>query len=221
MISRTTNTAVVELSKRSDLSRFLLADGVDLRQTWVMLLAVGIVALATAGGGATGWLVMVEGLTRPDLSLAGTLIGMALTGGISGAYILGMLLNAAVTSYEAEMRERGGAVGSGRSLVTPGDNPRRRVVLTEDDKRLLRTFARHYPARETLAIGRWEGRANPFGRDEIKRVRSLLHSMGLAERDGGNNYELNDAGKGRLSQWAAGQFEDTTPLPSEGDHARS
>jgi hypothetical protein len=215
--NRNTHVAILELSKKNNLAYFTLQDGVDVKQAWIMLLTVGIVALAAVGGGAGGWLVAAELWLRPDLSAAFSLLTAAVTGIPTGLFVLDRLLEAAAASYEAEMSERPD-VPTGRSFSRAAV-PGRTVPLSEHDKELLQVFSRRYTAMpvalRTLAIGEWEGTDSPFvfdwlpsKRAGIKRVQSLIVQHGLGSRDRRGGVTLNPDGEARVIQWADGIFED-------------
>jgi hypothetical protein len=218
---RNVKIAIVELSKKPNLAYFTLSDGVDIREAWVIVLSLGIVALAAVGGGAAGWLLAVEFWQRPDLSTASTLLAAAVSGLPVGLYVLVRLLEAAAASYEAEMSERP-ETPTGRSFSRAAV-PGRTVPLSEQDKQLLQAFGRRYPVIKSLAVNRYEGNDSPFDfewleskRKGIERVQAIVIRMGLGSRDGRGGVTLNTAGEDKVTEWAAGVFDDDDPPSLDG-----
>jgi hypothetical protein len=204
--------AVAEMSKRPNLMYFTLSDGVNIKELWVMLLSVGLVILATAGGFAAGWLIARD---APD-RLAVAVLGGALAGYIGGRNVFLYLLTAAKASYEAEFGEDDRPTGRSFSRTA---RPGHIVPLSSNDKELLQVFARRYPVKRTLAVNEWEGADSPFvfdwlesKRAGIKRVQSLVIRHGFGTRDGRGGVTLNEAGEARIADWQNGSFGDVTEL---------
>lgn len=218
MIQRTpanpnVKVAIAELSKHNNLLYFFLTEGVNVKEPWVAVLAVGIVALAAVGSGAAGWIVGVIIKADKDVVIALALCSGGLIGMITGWRVLDALLDAAAARYEAEMSERPetGAQRAGLVQVTP----RRTIKLSADDKRLLTVFGQRYPVIDTLAYNAWEENT-PLTRNDVRQIRRLVLRMGAAVTKSNGEVELNDFGEAQVPLWAAGNFsevEDNPPTP--------
>jgi hypothetical protein len=211
-----------ELSRKSNLKSFYLQDGIDAREAWVIILALGLFALAAVGGGGLGWLLSYW-TDKPHLSTAYMAVGGSIGGLFIGWKVLALLVEAAAPVYEAQMNVA--PKSTGKSFPRDVSNPGRRIVLTENDKRILQVFAGRYPVIKTLAVNEWEGDTSPLQfdfiskRDAIRRVQRIVIGLGYGTRDGRGGVNIIDINTflGRvIPQWQNGIFDDEPAPPQNG-----
>jgi hypothetical protein len=114
--------------------------------------------------------------------------------------------------YEAQMNVA--PKSTGKSFPRDARVPGRRIVLTENDKRILQVFASRYPVIKTLAVNEWEGDTSPLQfdfiskRDAIKRVQRIVIGLGYGTRDGRGGVQVTPEFEGVIiPNWQNDIFE--------------
>lgn len=140
----------------------------------------------------------------------------AITFGFSFAlvvYLFVLVLHVLTTSnkyYAAKKEEEDEERGD--TMITTGAGHTQARRLSGEMRGLLKRFAKYYPEFQSFGINRWERRPARIQRDALERIKSYLIVIGAAEYEGGR-LKLTRWGEGRLSKWAAGDFDDLIELP--------